>query len=42
MLISAAGFDITPAFGEEKPRIEKRATEMWDAAAEWLSREVYV
>jgi acetyl esterase/lipase len=40
-LKTALAFDIGPAFGDDKPRIEKRAAEMWDAAAQWLSREVY-
>lgn len=41
-LKSNIGFDISPAFGDEKPRREKRAAEMWDAAAQWLLRDVYI
>jgi hypothetical protein len=36
------GFDQMVLFGEAKIRVRKRRAEMWDDAAAWLSREVYV
>lgn len=36
------GFDLVPARGEKKVRVEARARMMHQDAAEWLFREVYV
>ena len=36
------GFDQMIAFGENKIRQHKRRAQMWDDAAAWLFREVYI
>jgi hypothetical protein len=42
MLTIMPGFDQSVASGEAKARMRKRGQLMWDQAADWLFREVYV
>jgi hypothetical protein len=41
MLTWKIGFDQVPTMGEKKVRVEKRGNEMYQSAAQWLTREVY-